>query len=347
MNIFHSKPTIDKKDIQNLEAVLKTGQLAQGKKVEEFEQQFAKWQNIKEAVAANSGTSALHLSLLALDIGKGDEVIIPSHVCTALLNAVNYTGAKAKIADVNADDFNISVKAVQKNITKKTKAIIVPHMYGYPADLRGLLKLNIPIIEDCAQSMGAKYGNKNVGNFGVLSVFSFYATKVMTTGEGGMVISRNQRLINKIRDLRDYDNRSDYKIRFNYKMTDMAATLGISQLQKLPQMLAVRKKIAQQYDKVLKNLNVQIPDIAEGKEHIYFRYVMKAAKNHKAIMNALLKKGIHCAAPVFKPLHQYLKISNCPIAEQLTHELISIPIYPQLKAKEINHIIKSLKDVLS
>ena len=347
MNIFHSKPAIDKKDIQNVEAVLKTGQLAQGKKVEAFEQQFAKWQNIKEAAAVNSGTSALHLSLLALDIGQGDEVIIPSHVCTALLNAVNYTGAKAKIVDVHVDDFNISVKAVQKNITQKTKAIIVPHMYGYPADLKELLKLKIPIIEDCAQSIGAKYRDKKVGNFGVLSIFSFYATKVMTTGEGGMVVSRNKRLINKIRDLRDYDNRFNYKIRFNYKMTDVAATLGISQLQKLPHMLAVRKTIAQQYDKVLKNLNVQIPNITEGKEHIYFRYVIKVAKNHKAIRSALLKKGVHCATPVFKPLHQYLKISNCPITEQLTHELISIPIYPQLTTKEINYIIKGLKEVLS
>jgi len=345
MNISHSKPNIDVKDIQSVEKVLKSGHLVQGKKVVEFEKKFAKFQEAKAAVAVNSGTSALHLSLLALDVGKGDEVIIPSHVCTALLNAVYYTGATPQIVDVDPDDFNISVVAVKKNITKKTKAIIVPHMYGHPGKIEDLLNLKIQLIEDCAQALGAKYQGKKVGSFGILSIFSFYATKVMACGEGGMIASNNKRLLNKIRDLRDYDNRPAYKVRYNYKMTDMAAALGISQLKKLSLMLKTRKKIAEQYNRMLVKVDVQMPIAREGMEPIYFRYVIKVKKNQKMIMKRLQQKGIHCASPINKPLHQYLKTSDCPVTDQLMRELISIPIYPGLTQKEVGYIIKNLKEV--
>ncbi len=345
MNISHSKPDIDSKDIQSVGAILKSGQLVQGKKVAEFERKFSKFQGVKGAVALNTGTASLHLSLLALDVGKGDEVIVPSHVCTALLNAVLYTGATPRVVDVDPDDFNISVESVEKNIIKKTKAIIMPHMYGHPGKIEDLLRLKIPLIEDCAQALGAKYHGKKVGSFGILSVFSFYATKVMTCGEGGMVTSNNKRLLDKIRDLRDYDNRPTYKMRYNYKMTDMAAALGTSQLKKLPSLLMSRKKIAGQYNRALAKTDVQTPTVRAGMEHIYFRYVVKAKKSQKMIMKRLQQKGIHCAAPIYKPLHQYLRLSNCPVSEQLTKEAISVPIYPSLTEAEVQYILKKLKQV--
>jgi len=346
MSIPHSKPDIDHKDVESVLAVLKSGQLVQGVKVAEFEKKLAKFQGMKGAVAVNSGTSALHLSLLALGIGKGDEVIIPSYVCTALLNAVNYTGASPRMADVSSDDFNIAVASVKKNITKKTKAIIVPHMFGQSADIKALLRLKVPIIEDCAQALGATYGKKKVGSFGVLSIFSFYTTKVMACGEGGMVASNNQRLLDKIKDLRDYDNHPAYKARYNYKMTDMAAALGISQLKKLPAMLSARKAIARKYHQALAGKDVERPNGGDGREHIYFRYVIKVKRHRVKLMAALKEKGIRCAAPVYKPLHRYLKKSGCPVSDQLMKEAISIPIYPALTKAQTAYIMKSFLRVL-
>ncbi|VAX38244.1 Aminotransferase, DegT/DnrJ/EryC1/StrS family [hydrothermal vent metagenome] len=337
--ILHSKPWLDSQDIRSVVDVLKSGQFTQGVKVSEFEEKFTQFQKCKGSVAINSGTAALHLSLLALGIKKGDEVIIPSYVCTALLNAVNYTEATPKIVDVNADDFNISFESVKKNLTKKTKAIIVPHMFGQAADIKPLLCLGIPVIEDCAQSVGATYEGKNVGTFGTLSIFSFYATKVMCSGEGGMVSSSNKRLLDKIRDLRNYDNRKSYKVRYNYKMTDMAAALGINQLNKLLKIIAQRRKIAKFYNAQLADMSIDLPVENIGNKHIYFRYVVKTKSKAKFI-KYLQKNGIACAEPVYKPLHQYTKIISCPVADRLMKEAVSIPIYPFLKVDQIKYIVK-------
>ena len=219
--------------------------MVQGKKVLEFEAKVSRYLGVKAGVAVNSGTSALHLALLALNIGPGDEVMVPSFVCSALLNAVSYTGASARIVDVKADDFNISPVEVKKKLNKKVKAIIVPHMFGYPADLKELLSFGVPVIEDCAQSIGADYRGRKAGSFGVLSICSFYATKVMTTGEGGMVLSNQTKILDRIRDLRQYDHALNFQTRYNYKMTDFQAALGLSQLQRLPEFIKRRKQIAQ------------------------------------------------------------------------------------------------------
>jgi len=341
MIIPHSKPTLNAADAKIVADVIKSGYIAQGKKVASFEQKFARFQKVRYAVAVNSGTSALHLSLLALGIKRGDNVIIPSFVCTALMNAVRYTGADIQIADIG-EDYNISIVSVSRKINKKTKAIIVPHMFGLPADLAPLLKLKIPIIEDCAQSIGANYKRKPVGSFGTLSISSFYATKMMTTGEGGMVTSNNQALINRIRDLRDYDNKNDYKTRFNYKMTDIQAALGIHQLSQLPNWIKKRKKIAQAYTQALKNSQLKLPEQYAQREHIYFRYVIQTSNKQK-LLNKLKSKGIHAASPIFKPLHKYLQLRGYPCADHLMSKAISLPIYPSLSMNAVRYVIKNIK----
>lgn len=346
IHIPQSKPTLNKADIQNIPAIIQSLQLAQGKQVELFECKVAHFQRLKYGVATNSGTAALHLSLLALGIKKGDQVIIPSYVCTALLNAVNHAQATAIIADVNLEDCNISLTSVKRKITSKTKAIIVPHMFGQAADMSSLVKLKIPIIEDCAQAIGAKYKKKLVGSFGALCINSFYATKMLTTGEGGMVCSNNTNLIKTIRDLRAYDKNKNYKIRYNYKMTELQASIGISQIKKLPLFIKRRKTIANLYTKGLQNLNITLPTHTNDHDPIYYRYIVKVPKNKKKFITLLNKKGVQVTSPVDKPLHSYLKLSKYTNTDQLINESISLPIYPSLTNEEVAYVIKSIKQIL-
>ena len=340
--VAHSRPMINARDIAGVEGVLRSGDLAQGKKVAEFERQVGHYVGVKGAVATNSGTSALHLALLALNIGRGDEVIVPSYVCSALLNSILYTGATPRIVDVHPDDFNIAPADVKKKLNKKTKVILVPHLFGYPADLKKLLRLGVPIIEDCAQSIGANYEGRKAGSWGVLSICSFYATKVLTTGEGGMVLSDRQKLLDKIRDLRQYDNADVYKVRHNYKMTDVQAALGLSQFAKLPQFIDRRKEIARVYDRVFTNLRVTVPYKAPNRDHIYYRYVIKLKAGQKAFLQRLNNKGIGAAVPVFKPLHRYFNQGKCPVTDGLMRQCVSIPIYPGLTNAQVRYIVENL-----
>ncbi len=342
MRISHSKPTLTKKDTESIRRVLLSRHLAQGQKVAEFESRMSRYCNVKGAAAVNSGTSALHLALLALGVGPGDEVILPSYVCSAPLNAVHYTGAKPKVVDVEVDTFNIAVSQVKKSINRKTKAVIVPHIFGNPADLKALLRLGVPVIEDCAQSLGSTYQGDKVGGFGVLGVCSFYATKVMTTGEGGMVLTDNLRLLEKIRDLREYDNVPTYKLRFNYKMTDMQAALGISQLSQLAGFIQSRRHIAGKYNAAFGKLPVLLPHSLKESDPIFFRYVIKVKQRRQQLFERLREKGIGVANPVFKPLHRYFHQRNCPVSDELAKQCLSIPIYPGLRGDEIGYIIGSI-----
>ena len=214
--IPHSRPTLDQSDFDGVLQVIKSGHLVQGEQTAGFEKDLSSLIGVKGGVAVSSGTAALHLSLISLGVGKGDEVILPGFVCTAPLNAIHYVGASPVIAEIDRLTFNIDVNDLKRRITKKTKAIIVPHMFGLPADVEDIASLGIPVIEDCAHSLGSRYGDHYTGGIGALSIFSFYATKVIATGEGGMVLSNNEGLLEGIKDLRDYDNRESYAVRYNY-----------------------------------------------------------------------------------------------------------------------------------
>lgn len=342
MTIPHSKPSLDSSDIRAVSEVIRSGNIAQGKIVKRFEKKLASFIGTYDAVATSSGTSALHLALLALDIKRGDEVIIPSYVCLALLNAINYTGAIPRVCDINPTDFNISINEVKKKINKRTKAIIVPHMFGMPADIDEFLKLGIPIIEDCAHSIGATLKGKKIGSFGTMSIFSFYATKMLTCGEGGMVTSNSQKFLEKIRNMREYDKKDKLMTYFNYKMSDIQAALGLNQLAKLPSFIAKRKNIASEYNACFSKCNVEIPAINQNKENIFYRYIIKTNKNLSKIIKDLEKKGIACRHPVYKPIHKYLKLKGFLNTDKAWESALSIPIYPSLTEAEI----KIIKDVV-
>jgi len=343
--IPHSRPSITDSDIKAVTETLKSGQLTQGPVVHKFEKNLAEFIGKKGGTATSSGSAALHLALLALDVKEEDEVIIPSFVCTAVLNAINYTGANPVITDIEPLTFNISVDAVKKTLTSKTKAIIVPHMFGCPAEMDKLSELGIPIIEDCAQAVGATFKGKNVGSLGLLSVFSFYATKVFACGEGGMVLSDSEGLISKIKDLRDYDNKNDYILRYNYKMTDIQASLGLSQLSSLEKLIEKRRKIAGQYFEEFKNCNLTLPIRKEGKEHLYYRFVVKTEEDASGYLEKLQQKHVTCQRPVYKPLHHYVNLSGFPHAMEAWQKAISIPLYPSLKEREIEKIVTVVKEI--
>ena len=342
--IPHSRPTVGPEETERLTEVIRSGYLAQGKMVQAFEQTFAESVGERYAAGVSSGTAALHLVLLAMGIGAEDEVIIPSYVCAALLNAVHYVAAKPVLADIDPDTGNIDPMDAKKRITRRTRAIIVPHMFGLAADLDRLTALGVPIIEDCAQAVGGTYAGKPVGTFGQAAIFSFYATKVMTTGEGGMVVSDSKKLMARVNDLRDYDERGQYKIRYNYKMTDIQAALGLAQLAKLETFIQRRRRIARKYSQFLKAYGLKLPCADPG--HIYFRYIVGLKSDSAAVIQRLQEKGIMSARPVYKPLHQYLKLKGYPHTTRTWRNSVSLPIYPSLSRDAVNKVLSIFTTVL-
>ena len=343
--ITHSKVVLDEEDQAGVIKVLHSGLLVQGRHVSSLEGKIASFIGVNHAVAVSSGTAALHLSLLSLGIGDGSGVIIPSYVCPALLNAINYVKATPVLVDIDPNTYNIKVGDIKKAIDDKTKAIIVPHMFGLPADIDSIVSLGIPVIEDCAHSVGARFKGKYTGSFGILSILSFYATKMLGAGEGGMVLSNNHDLIEKIRDLRDYDERKQYTVRYNYKSTDIQAALCESQLRKLPSFIKKRVALARIYNAALDGVVSKVPTAPEGREHIYYRYVI-ALEDPLRFMEEMGKRGIECRRPVFKPLHRYLELPGYPMTDEVWEKAVSIPIYPSLKKEEAHLIVDAIKAIL-
>jgi len=341
--IPHSRPTLDERDFLAVSDVLRSGNIAQGSVVERFEQALAGYIGVKGGVATSSGTAAIHLALLALGVTGNDTVALPSYVCTAVLNAVNHVGATPLLIDIHPDTFNMDSEDLKRKVTSRVKAVIVPHAFGLAANLDEITVLGIPVIEDCAQSPGATYKNRRTGSFGSISIFSFYATKMITTGEGGMVVSNSEEFLGKTRDLRDYDNRKTYTVRYNYKMTDFQASMGLSQLKRLEGFIAARRSIAQKYDNEFGNLCALPSRRDNDSRHIYYRYVVKLRRGAESFLKLSKEKGVNCERPVFKPLHRYLGLSGFTHTDSAWEDAVSIPIYPTLTEKEAQEIIDLVK----
>ncbi len=339
----HSRPSLNRNDSDSVSRVIRSGHIAQGEIVEEFEREMATYIGTRGAVATSSGTAALHLALVALGIGRGDRVAIPSFVCTALLNVIKYVGATPVLVDINRETYNMDTHNLKKKITPSTKAIILPHLFGLPADIGEVLSLGIPVIEDCAQAVGAVYKGKRVGSFGILSCFSFYATKVFSSGEGGMVTSNSPKLLKKIKDLREYDNRKSYTIRYNYKMTDLHAALGLSQLKRLRTFLTKRVNIARKYSSELHGF-CKTPSLTYvDRDHIFYRFIIQISGNVSHVLRLISQQGVMCMRPIYKPIHTYLNLQGFPASDLAQKKTISLPIYPTLTKREINRVIDALK----
>lgn len=345
MIVSHSRPMIDREDIKSVTDVLASGLIAQGEKVREFETKIAKFVGTKYGIAVSSGTSAIQVALTSLNVVPRDEVIVPSYVCASPYMAILHAGAKPKIVDINPSDFNISAASVKRGTTPKTKAMIVPHMFGTPVELDELLELGIPIIEDCAQSLGAEYKEHKVGSFGRISVCSFYTTKMITTGEGGMVLTDDEEIYNNIIEVREYDRRPLNIVRYNYKMTDIQAALGLNQLKKLPYFIKHRREIASRYNELFSECNVTLPCSYSHRKSIFYRYVIMLERLNQ-IRKESKKSGIMCEKPVWEPLHKSFPSIKCPNSDYVFDHALSIPLYPSLTEDEIEYVMKTLERIL-
>ena len=344
VTITHSHPSLDDEEILALENVLASGQLAQGPQVNGFEEELGSFHGLPPGVATSSGTAALHLALLSLGVGPGDEVLLPSYVCSAPLHAAYHSGATPVLVDVDPATGNMDPDDLKKRLTSKSKAIIAVHLFGLPADMDDILALGLPVIEDCAQSLGANQEGQMLGTMGAISICSFYATKLITTGEGGMLLSRDSKILSMARDLRDYDKRDSFAIRFNYKMTDIQAALGCSQLEKLESFLGQREELAGVYNEKLATLPCTLPPSQEGR--IYYRYVLSVQKDVNRLIQEMLNPGIEVARPVYRPLHRYFNLEDYPGAEMAWNSHVSLPIHPSLTSQDVHRVCQALQSAL-
>lgn len=350
--IDHNNPTLGKDEIKAIHKVINSKWIAQGIAVQQFENSICDFIGLPKnrGIALSNGTSSLFVAFKVLELKEKDEIILPTYTCSALLNAIYMANLMPVLVDISPIDFNISLEDLKTKITSRTKAILVTHTFGVPMDLPKLLKFNIPIIEDCAVSLGSKIKNKYAGNFGICSTFSFYASKIMTCGTGGMFISKNNNLVKKAKDYRDFDGVKNYYPRFNFQMNDIQAAVGLMQFAKLREFLQLRKSISRNYTEIC---NTKGWDYQKPLENYlypnWFRFVVKI--NKKDILNLknyLEKKGIKTVVPISQEtlLHNYLKLNSrhFPVSEKISQETLSLPIYPGIiLSNSLNTIIKILK----
>jgi dTDP-4-amino-4,6-dideoxygalactose transaminase len=359
-----------KKEIQEaINRVLDNTTFILGEEVTKFEEEFAKYCGTKYAIGTSSGTSALHLALLSLGIGEGDEVITTPYTFTATVETVIHCKAKPIFVDINPKNYNIDPQKLKEFLELRTpnselrtrlKAIIPVHLYGQPVDLDPILKLakryNLKVIEDAAQAHGAEYRRKRVGSMGDIGCFSFYPGKNLGAyGDGGMVVTNDDEVANKIRCLRDHGRREKYEhhmIGYNYRLDGLQSAILRVKLKYLDEWNEKRRKNASIYNGLLKNLNIVTPYEEEYAKHVYHLYVIRT-KRRDEIYKFLQEKGILCGIHYPLPLHlqkayQFLgyKEGDFPVAEECAKEVISLPIYPELKREEIVYIAEALKEVL-
>jgi perosamine synthetase len=348
-------PEIGIEEISAVEAVLKSGGLAQGPQVAAFEDEFSKMAvEGAHCVAVNSGTSAQHLAMLAAGIGLHDEVIVPSFTFAATANSVALTGARPIFADIEPNFFCIDENSIESLITSKTKAIMPVHLYGHPANMGALKKIckkyNLIIIEDAAQAHLASIGDKKVGTWGVAGSFSFYPTKNMTSGEGGMVTTFDKDIERKVRLLRNQGQEQRYKneiVGFNNRMTDVHAAIGRAQLQKLENWTKKRQENASFYNEHL--TGVQVPQVMENAVHVYHQYTIRIKDlDRDRFAEEIKKQGVGSGIYYPIPNHRLAAFKlnlDLPETERAVNEVLSLPIYPSLSQENLEKVVDVVNKV--
>jgi perosamine synthetase len=357
-----ARPAIGQDEISAVTAVLESGMLASGERVAEFERNFADYCGSTHAVAINNGTAALHAALLAADIGQGDEVIVPSFTFFATASAVSMTGAKPVFVDVHERTFNIDPAQVENAVTPRTKAVIGVHLFGQPFDVTGVEQVceshNLTLIEDAAQAQGAISHGQRAGAMGHMGCFSFYATKNMTTGEGGMVTTSDKAFNERLRLLINHGQSEKYlhtRIGYNYRLTDVAAAIGLVQLKKLEKFNMRRRKNAEYFDSHISVKGLLTPEVAQGTHHVYHQYVVRLTDEFPMkradFIEYLKAKGIGTAVHYPIPLHHqpvYARANepdSCPVSTRLAGSVLSIPVHPLLDQKELAYICDTINRV--
>lgn len=366
-----SKPCVSDEEINAVSAVLRSGWWTTGPKVAEFESEMAEYLREDSEIftaALSSCTAGLHLSLLALGIGPGDEVIVPAMTFAATAQVVDWVGAKVVLCDIEEDTLNIDAAQAELLITKRTKAIIPVHMGGYPCDMAAIGSIadrhGLKVIEDAAHAIGTKYKGKKIGNFSDLTVFSFYATKNLAMGEGGMAVSRDKALIEKIKKLRYFGiNKEAFRryeksgswfydieeMGYKYNLDDLHGAIGLAQLRKLDEMNKRRRKIAGIYRKRLGHL-VRFTKDSDEHFHIYHLFQIKVPGRDALIMD--MKERNIGTSVHFIPLHMHsfyksrFPKRNFPATDKAFSEILSIPLFPSMKEEDIEYVIANLSDLV-
>lgn len=337
-----------------------------GAYIEKFEEKFSEFLGVKYSVTTTNGTSALHLAIASLNIGKGDEVIVPDLTIISCALAVIYTGATPIFVDVEKTTGNIDPKKIEEKITKRTKAIMVVHLYGHPADMDPILSLakkyNLKVIEDAAEAHGAEYKGKKVGGLGDIGCFSFYANKIITTGEGGMVVTNDKALYEKANLLKDLAHSKKRRfmhdeIGFNYRMTNMQAALGLAELEEAETYIQKKRKMAEQYIKGLKEvIEVELPKELDYAKSIYWMFPLLVSRKSPIDRNQFRSKlkelGVD-TRDFFYPLHEQPILKklgfgkgNYPVSSDLSKRGFYIPSGLALLDKEIFYVIEVIKKVV-
>ena len=359
-----AKPLIGDEEINAVIEVLKSGMLASGKEVKEFEKEFAQYLGAKHGVAVVNGTAALDVALKALRIGPGDEVITTPFTFIASANSILFQGAKPVFADIDPKTYNLDPNEVLEKITDKTKAIVVVHLYGQPADMKAFKEIaedhKLYLIEDCAQAHGAEFEGQKVGTFGDIAAFSFYPTKNMTTGEGGMVVTNDGELAKKVDLIRNHGQAEKYlhvELGYNLRMTNIAAAIGRAQLKKLDGWNKKRIENAKLLSEGISKIDgLTPPYVDERVKHVFHQYVIKVEEefplNRDELMAKLREKGIGSAVHYPSPVHQqpfYQKLGYpkdiCPNAIEASKKVLSLPVHPAVSEKDIDYIINTLREL--
>tara|TARA_Y100000748_G_scaffold303986_1_gene311146 strand:+ start:4023 stop:5180 length:1158 start_codon:yes stop_codon:yes gene_type:complete len=366
------EPWISDADKKIVSKAMEQNMLTLGPQLEKFEQSFSKYTNAKYAIAVSNCTAALHLSLKAIGVSTGDEVIIPDLTFVADANAVLACNAKPIIVDINKNNFFMSIQNLKKNITKKTKAIIPVHIYGQVCNIEDILDVakdnSLKVVEDCAHAVGTFYNSKHVGTIGETGCFSFYPTKNMTTAEGGMVTTNSKKIADSVRQLRSHGMTKSLKDRYskgypwifdikepgyNYRLDEIRAALGISQLKRIKKINDLRRNAAFYYHSKLKNISgIILPDMVNDKTHSYHLYTIRVTEKFRLSRNQLFKKlkdnGVRTTV-YWMPVHEYTayrkfaKSSSTKNTKRMYNEILSLPLFPTITKNHQNKVINIIK----
>ena len=355
-----NKPKIGEEEIEAVVKVMKSGVLTSGlgagPMVTQFEKKFAQFAQTKYAVAVNTGTAALHSAIVAAGVNHGDEVILPSFTFVATAEAVAMAGGKPIFTDIDPETYNLSPVAVEKAITKKTKAILPVDLYGLSADIKPIreiaAKYSLSLVEDAAQAHGATYDSQPAGGLADIACWSLYASKNMTTGEGGIIATDNDEKAETTRLIRTHGEKVKYAsviLGHNYRMSEIQAAIGLVQLEKLPSFIAKRRKNARRLTKVLaKAERLQLPRESKDRQHSWYLYTVKlkdcTQNERNKVVEGLRKRGIGAEVYYINPVHTmpYYRESfgsrKLPETERVAKQVFSLPVHPEVTADQIDYI---------
>jgi perosamine synthetase len=364
-----SKPYFELDELEEIRKVLDSGWVSQGPKVKEFEEGVAKQISVKYAIAVTNCTAALHLANLSIGISSGDEVIVADYTFPATGHSVLYCGATPVFVDVDPRTYNIDPEKIEEKITKKTKAIIPVHTFGQPAEMDTILKIarnnNLFVVEDAACAFGAKYKNQHAGTIGDIGCFSFHARKGITTGEGGMIVTNNKKIAERVRYLSVFgmktawerENLQDliipefHDMGYNYKMSDITAALGVAQLRKIEKIIVKKRELAQYWDDQVDSIDgIEKPYVDPKIKHCYQSYVCLVNKRIKrnSLILKLMKAGVQTQIGTYashiQPVYKSQDICKCSL--EVFNRAIALPIYYSLDERTIDNIVLILKNII-